>query len=516
MAGESELGCALLELPVEILHNIFDFLDKKAALLARQTCVTLGVVGSEHVLHELAAVYKRDRLQRLVDISQHATISKTIRSVYWQSDRLLEPAMSYEKWNKVRAVARPWAEYNIYHEIPLLNDNTLDPTSARAQRAFKRAHKLYDRNMKGHFSKAELELAYESYKALVQDQKDITDNNFDLDSFTTFFKGCPKVDNVTVATAYGTGGFKDAARMAFKEAMISPYGDCNILDSGVHQFWTILRALHLAQRTPKCFTATDVSYRIFQESRAGYQTQPIITHLMGNLREFRLGLSIHEDELDPAREGEGIDIGSDCRRYYSPGLLAQWLSGAPQLRVLKLRMYHNHFVDVMPEARLKEVVGSTKWPKLREIGLNDILTTEDELLDFLLRHKDSLRRLSLSYIYLQEGSWTSFLERIGGKLPKLKKIKLRGDLSDLEWGTYEFAVPGCGDDYDEPFQQAAEKFFMYGGDLEDFLSPEFEQQMIDSDMPPDANSNRIDDEDAGYTTDGSAISYGSDGFDSTI
>lgn len=510
MADLPKTRCALLELPLELLHAIFDFLDKKAALTARATCVALAAVGSEHILHEIIAVYKRDRLQRLVDISQHAVIRKGVKTLYWQSDRLAEPALSFEKWNKVRTIARPWGEYNVYHEIPLLSDNTLDPTSARAQRAFKRAHKTYEQNMKGRFPNTELEKAYQTYKALVEDQIEITSSKFDLDCFTTFFRACPKLESVTVATAYGTGGFKDAGRMAFKEAMISPYGDGTILDQGVHQFWTIIQAVCQARTTPKCFTATDMSYRIFEKKWAGMDTQPIMAHMMAHLREFRLGLSVSEDELDPSIEGQDIDIGHECYHYYGSGLLAKWLSLAPQLRVLKLRMYHNHSEEPVPEARLKDVVGSTTWPKLRELGLNDMLTSEDELLDLLLRHKDSLRRLSLSYIYLQQGSWTSFLERIGGKLPKLKKIKLRGDLSDLEWGTYELAVPGLGDDEEEPFQEAAENFFINGGDLEDLMSPDFGLEAVDT------SSSRIDDEDAGYTTDGSAISYGSDGFDSTI
>lgn len=517
MATQKQSSCLLLDLPLELLHVIFDVMEKKTILSARETCSTLADIGSEYLLDEVITVYKRDRLQRLLSIAQHSKVSKSVRSIYWQSDRLKEPALSFEKWNKIRTVARPWAEYNIYHEIPLLHDETLDPTTERSQRAFKRAHQRYDRNMKGTHTDSELQAAYESYQALIKDQVAIARSKFDLKCFTTFFKACPKLESVTVATAYGSAGFKDAGRMAFKEAMVAPYGDSNVLDSGVHQFWTIIRALYDAQHPPKRFTATDVSYRIVRETWSKVDCNLMMAHLMSDLHEFRLGLSIHEDELDPMIPGQNIDIGIDCYIRYVPGILAKWLSDAPQLRVLKLRMYHNHFANIRPEAKLKDVVGSTTWPKLRELGINDVLTTQNELLDLLLRHKDSLRRLSLSYIYLEQGTWVDFIQEIGGKLPKLKKVKLRGDMTDLEAGTYEFAVPGCGEESEHPIQEAAEKFILYGGEsLEEYLVPDAEAEASDPDMPFNFEINRIEDEDAGYTTDGSAISYGSDGFDSTV
>ena len=175
-----------------------------------------------------------------------------------------------------------------------------------------------------------------------------------------------------------------------------------------------------SQRHIKHLTATEISHRVLQDSWRGNPVIPLMTHLMQGLTEFRLGFSCHEDEIDPAE----IDVEADIEEHHEKGLLAQWLGLAHEIRVIKIMAYS---VDLdRPNARLERSLGRTTWPKLRELGLSHFSTTENELVDLLLRHAKSLRRLSLSFIYLTEGSWESVLMRIGGKLPKLKKVKLRG------------------------------------------------------------------------------------------
>lgn len=287
-------------------------------------------------------------------------------------------------------------------------------------------------------------------------------------------------------------------------------GDASNLNAGVDQFFSVMNALIQSGRRPKRLTVDEVTWRIFTPEKLN---QCSMRDVMSTLKEFRLGIGCCDDEL-PDREEEIVEEASFMIRN---GVLKTWLGVASELRVLKLIM--PMLAGGPAFLRTRDVIPEKTWPKLRELGLSDFETTEGDLVDLLLRHKESLRRLSLSHLDLVAGEWESAFRRIGGKLPKLRKIKLRGSFLESGAPHLHFGIPGEASQ-DDPMCDTIEECILYGGELPDFsdlLDEEIEwDDSEDGDSYDHESPSRIDEADAGYTSDGSVVSYSSDEFDKTI
>ncbi|WPB01106.1 uncharacterized protein RHO25_005727 [Cercospora beticola] len=340
--------------------------------------------------------------------------------------------------------------------------------------------------------------------------RQVANSEVDLSFLTTFFTGCGKLDHVTLALCEGADGLIVPNPKLFEDTILRPYGDFTILDQGVDQFWVVAEALRQSGRAIKHFTATNVSHRILSPVWREAPTDSIIKHLMTELREFRIEFTCRDDDEDQDPKAE-VDI----QLHHGQGLLAHWLSSGQDLRVIKICTYapKRHY----PAPDLQNAFGTETWPKLRELGLSDFSTTEDDLVDLLLRHAKSLRRLSLSDIELLDGSWESTFRRVAGQLTKLKKVRLRGLLRDPEGDLVMNDLDFDGTRIDE-WRDNIENCLLYGREMPD-LTEEAKMNLNDplvEDVPGYRKPGRLDDEDAGYTTDGSAISYGSDALDARI
>lgn len=168
-----------------------------------------------------------------------------------------------------------------------------------------------------------------------------------------------------------------------------------------------------------------------------------------------------EDEaLDTEEHRETMDL---YREMYMDGMLKRMLHSTKNLRILKLHMstdlsgggtnYVTHLRDVLPD---------TVWPNLIELALREMVTSEDGLVSLLIRHKSSLRRLSLSEICVEEGSCEDVFKRIGGQLTMLRQVRLRSFFSE-EYDCFD--VPGVGlPGTIRPRRDAIENYILKGGD----------------------------------------------------
>jgi len=103
-------------------------------------------------------------------------------------------------------------------------------------------------------------------------------------------------------------------------------------------------------------------------------------------------------------------------------------------------------------------------PHLYDLGLAHCVTDAEYLTELLLRHKDTLRRLPLSDIQLREGEWDSLFQNIGGKLPALRTVKLRGFLESEDWGCeYSFDIAASESRRISHRRDAVENYILTGG-----------------------------------------------------
>lgn len=103
------------------------------------------------------------------------------------------------------------------------------------------------------------------------------------------------------------------------------------------------------------------------------------------------------------------------------------LAAATDLRVLKLQ-----FPPFQPRCRsfrspnLQDLLGDIHYPHLYELAISRCATDSSYLRSVVLRHKATLRRLTISRIHLVSGDFKDFVESIAGQLPNLCEVTLRG------------------------------------------------------------------------------------------
>lgn len=103
--SESPPNAPLIELPAELLHTIFTYLDLKDVLAARKACSTLACIGLDHFGDEVALVYHREKFKALTQIAQHPVLSKQMRSLFYIVDRL--DKRKFEQWAEYRVTGEP-------------------------------------------------------------------------------------------------------------------------------------------------------------------------------------------------------------------------------------------------------------------------------------------------------------------------------------------------------------------------------------------------------------------------
>ena len=493
-------------LPPELLHHIFSLMRPEDVVSARATCSVFATVGLDYMLNEVKLVFKRDRFRRLLEISKHETLRNCVKSLYFQGDHFQEH-VSYPDWDAGREDPYESVKHSLQAELP---DPSLtrkdhrhwDPRTTRAvSRAFNK-HKLRSR---GRHTDAEVYEAYNAYANLMEDQRRVSDERFDVLCLTLLFRFCPHLDTLTLAFGHGPKGDRWHLPFAFKETFTYPKGDVSYQEQGIRQLLALSQALVLAGKTLKNFTACDVSYHLFRQSADAIAKLRVT---LQPLHELRLGMQAWSKKV----EDEETTV-LEAVESFQDGIFHDMIADARELRVLKLGFPSGRQFEARTD--LNQVIGSTTWPKLRELGLSRIHTTEDELVDLIFRHKDTLRRLSLSYVDFSDGCARSLLKRIGGKLPKLRKAKLRGVFSASVGATVDFQLhdPRCRCKDVAQLRDAIDAFVLRGGDYQEVANLPRDAVGFSRAEPTDHSQ---DIELDGYTSDGSVMSYGSDDFDAQI
>jgi hypothetical protein len=156
------------------------------------------------------------------------------------------------------------------------------------------------------------------------------------------------------------------------------------------------------------------------------------------LRISTLSMTESEDRLMSAI------IANEATANFQGGRFREMLAVATNLRVLKLHFspftfageratYQQDYLGAR-EIYLKNVLGDLRFPHLYELAISSCGTTSNYLEEVLLRHKDTLRRLTLSHINMVTEDFRQFFRNIAGQLPELRKVTLHGITDPEPWG----------------------------------------------------------------------------------
>lgn len=367
---------------------------------------------------------------------------------------------------------------------------------------------------------SERRAAYVRFCALCRDIVAVEDEGYDLNCLRVLFEKCSKIREVTIGSQMDPIRRLNANTTAFGDAMTTPSKDRHWWTSGVHKTLSVAIAAHHAGTKLDSLTLAHVSPMLFsRHGEIGEEEWHALKRLVQPLRRLRLFTHMSPTDENDNEEVDDLDPGVRQMQYdregnFADGYLHEILSSATELRVLKLGMPQWNEDNYDPVySRLDWALGETVYPHLYELSISDCEVDEEYLVDLILRHKATLRRLYLANISLFdfEASWVEVFTRISCKLPQLRRLRLRGTFYLDGDSEIEFEHAGFESRRIAPYRDALENF-LEGGEY-----PTYDEDVLpDQADYPDENYRRPGLRQNNTEPDDPMIDYDLDEFDTRI
>lgn len=539
----------LTSLPAELLHNILSSLDTASLSNVRLTCRLLSVLGLDHFGDEIPLVLHRDKFRNLTRIATHPVLSKRMRSLYYAGDLL-----KFQEWHEWYIRRSPTAHYrNAVMEFATEIELRARVDRLRPQRA------LGIMDLPETRSIADV-AAFGRFNELYADQAMILQERLDDNCFRAMFEGCPNLREATVAFRSDDGAPQrrlKAARTAFAEAMTVAHLRVGGHEPGRHHLVALAQALKDSGRSLDSLTVVNVYYGALY-GEAALKDSVSDLHVGRDENPFQLRVLVRS--LKRLRVFMHMADKRHERQFHPAEPAASVFTEAPELRALRIRLpdriyYHRReplrqrkFRDRVLETvfgglDLNYVFRRMTYPHLYELSLANCSLCGDTFANFILRHKETLRRLSLQNMLLgaychdsDMQSWPGFFTRIAGRFANIHQVKIRGFLFERKELVMNWCAPqASGSSETElfcPARDAIENFILTGGALPwdqivlgepDLLTPRWEPKgedyvapgIPDRDRPVDdpAREYEEDEFDDDRTADDLARDYEEDEFE---
>ena len=269
-----EVHTGLFSLPVELLRAILDLLGPGDLSSTRLTCSALALLGDDNLPTEVYLVFKRDRFQRLVDISRRPEVAKCIKSLHYDAERFDRRPQHFERWNHDRRCCDlgflGQDGYTFDEELPPPDSTYLSEIETLVYQ-----EELMDRTKTTWLEfRKKLGLAYNAYKRLLLDEKKISSDKFDLHCLSTLLERCPSLETITLSHDFQSyhhhapGGTLTRRHRAFRDILNEPRRCEESGDSGKTSqkaLNTLLDALTVSRKALNSLTIAGVDYRILDQ-----------------------------------------------------------------------------------------------------------------------------------------------------------------------------------------------------------------------------------------------------------
>jgi hypothetical protein len=412
-------------LPTELLHNVFERLDLEDVLMMRHTCTIMARIGLHHFGSEVPLVTRRDKFRALTEIARHPFLASRMKSLFYVIDRLTPP--DYDTWPYVR----PHFEGDRWNSM----------TDAES----------------------------EAFKASCADQEDVVKTGYDIDCLKQLFSGCPNIREVTVAYEEYSRRVLNALYEPY-EAYFTKRGKALAwADTGARQVLNIADAAASSGVKLDSLTLAGAPYQLWDPELRYEEEVESMRGLVRPLRTLRLYIQNERDiediedpdEDDPPYTDEDRYADREADEVFEMGSITEMLAEVANLRVLRLRLWHRiAFCKVT--ANIENALGDIHFTHLHYLAISNCTAEPRYLVKAILRHKTTLRRLSLSNIFLLGTSpgdgWISVLSTIVGQLPNLQKFSLSGYLKSMGSQDFDLQCPET-----RPQRADVEDFVLKGG-----------------------------------------------------
>jgi hypothetical protein len=445
-------------LPTELLHNVFERLDIMGVLAMRRTCKIMARIGLHHFGSEVPLIMHKDKFRALTEIAKHPLLSSRMKSLFYVIDRLA--LTDYETWAK-QGLKRYCGDVLTFEWMceHVETNNDIDN--------------------------------FPIFQAMCADQEDIVNTGYDIDCLRKLFAGCSNIRDVTVAYGAHCDRELNASHTSYDGVLATPGKGLAWAKTGARQVLNIADTAASNGVKLDSLTLAGATYQLWDPELRSEEEFESLKGLVRPLRRLRWYIQDERDIEDIKNPDSDDPPYTDVDKYahseadeaFETGSIVEMLAEAANLRVLKLRLWQRGRLCGLT-ADLEDALGDLHFTRLYDLAIGGCDAEPQYLMSAILRHKTTLRRLSLSDIHLRDAwidgppGWRSALIIIAGQLPHLRKVRLRGYLSSSQSASLYFGSPG-----EDPWRDVVENFVLKGG-----ASPWGDHSISDREFLPEGNT----------------------------
>ncbi len=411
----------ITKLATEVVHMIFGYLTPGEAANLRLLSKNMAAVGLHYLVPAVHLDLEEDSFNKLRDIADHPIVSKHVYELVYEVDRL--ESLSWEDWSRriMGAGYNSW-QYRGPPEAPGAN------ASAAAMRAYSQELEIYLSMPVHRFPQEQIHQEWNGFRdAYIKQSNTCRSLSLPGKLRDTLIK-LPKLRSVRTSsknpmTRWMEGFTQRHDALWDQNALVfdQPWSAWKV---GLCSTLSVLRALghHNLPITTLCLDGLNWQF-LAQKDRDFMLTKESFRHLK-DLSIFFIGRVTSGDE-STSFSLQRYD--SDAfRRVKQRGRLVELLSAAPDLEALAVSFGECELIIAIS---LEHTFGTFHWNSLKAIELIAFETSENELLDFLSRHANTLESIILNAIDLSNGTWLTTLHRMRQTL-KLKHARVPTELTE--------------------------------------------------------------------------------------
>ncbi|KAI1114669.1 hypothetical protein F5Y14DRAFT_413287 [Nemania sp. NC0429] len=376
------------KIPPEIIYVVCSLLNVDDILNFRLVNRLFSDIGAAYMLPEVTFYMHQDELDRLEAISLHPIFSKHVNSLTYFAETVDAPKVT-------------WREF--------LRDH-------------KRKTRWNNRVRKLNLTPSQLIAEYKRYCDAVDEQEKLLATEKDLDLLKEVLPRFARLEALTMSAGnlFYEGRYRTQRKKPFADFLWNDYMS-DIHPEGKRALQALLTANAHSPCALTTLRAGTLHWRFFKRNERELTR---MFRPLANLTSIELSITV-----DPADERihEGNSL-RKCQRVLARGGIRNILKSMPKLQCLCIEILNLECDEQEKGAWLRDIIEpGFQWPNLKELVLGGIVANRMELMNVLVRHKDTLRRLCLRDVALASTSWRKLLPDIRNRL-RLEEACICGDI----------------------------------------------------------------------------------------
>ena len=436
------------DLSAELIHAICEVCPNETLQDLRLTCRKLREICDKHFFPEVVTCLERQDLANVRKVAEcNEDIRNAVKSFTIQADRFdadiddfhVPKEEWFEKRNLFLISLRP-------HFTGLQEQLTGRRLARHRARHLKALGQFLSQSHAQGKDMNLLKVNYQKYEKLANDQRKLFETPEERSyriraigtasdepstvrvTFDKLFKACPNISAITINYKHTLRRNAGLSNLVFLNSTTIPHGgDSAVVEEVIEEVLPaacnaklVIRDLTVAGASPY-WMSPGVPYSGISSPRA--KIVPIYYKAIQHLQ--RLHMVFNGADAEAADYDPEVDNGFGfITRTFEEGVMINWLTNCPDLQELRLVMPKAPYVNWRVE--MKHIMGQIHLKSLTVLHVSGFQAEAEDIIQCLLKHKDTLRELELETAHLTDSDWPTCISAFAGKLPHLRRARLNG------------------------------------------------------------------------------------------